>query len=103
MFGIQLKRNNRLNASRSPKIYSKSDETLFMFIGAYVEVKLSSLLESIKRKDINNQLRTFLEMEGALLSEKSYNDFNNACKVWLPKVCPFKNAFIVFYNEKGIF
>lgn len=100
IFAIQLKRSISKSGSSKPKVYSKHDELMLTLLAAFIETKLALISESIAKTNVSNRLSTFVQMEGALLGEKSYYDFYHACKEWLPKVCVFAYASVVFYSAE---
>jgi hypothetical protein len=101
IFALQLKRSlTKQNTSIKSKVYTRTDEMTLMLLSTFIELKLSLVLESIEKANINNRLTKFIEMEGTLLTERTYYDFYYACKEWLPKISVFSYASIMFYNSE---
>ena len=96
LIGIQIKRNK-------PCKNSKLNGIILEIINICVELKLSWIRQIFNESATENRLSTFVKMEGALITEKTYCNFVNSCKVWLPKVCAFFYAFIMFYEPNGNF
>lgn len=93
---IQIKR-----AGGKAHNYSKRDEVILNTITPFLELKLCCILQRMETKAIEGKLSTFVGMEGALLSEKTYYEFYKACQLWLPKICPFSFVSIIFYDPNG--
>jgi len=102
MLALQLKRSlTKMNQLNKPKVYTKIDKMTLTLLSTFIELKLALVLESLEKANINSRLTKFIEMEGALLSERTHYDFYYACREWLPKVSAFSYASIMFYSPES--
>ena len=82
--------------------FSKSDELILSLICIHLELKLAWLAQELEQTIVEGRLSTFIGMEAALLTEKQLFTFYTAFKAWLPRVCKFSYACIMFYDPQGI-
>jgi len=72
-------------------------------LSSFLELKISWILQEVEQSIVETRLSTFIDMESALLSEKTYYEFFIAFRTWVPKICKFTYACIILYDEKCIF
>ncbi len=80
---------------------TKPDEMLLRLMCAFLELKLSWLVQETEQRSLESKFDTFVEMEGALIVEKQYYEFATAFRQWLPRVTRFAHACIIFYDLQG--